>query len=76
MKLPQRLLEALSLTTQSQAEHQAARAYEGGFYDGLNGNDEPPAGDLKSFGYRRSTSPGLRDFTKMTHCCCHTHFIA
>jgi hypothetical protein len=65
--VPTRLLEVLNLIPADQAERQTARAFEAGYYDGLNGNDEPPAGDLKSFGYRRSTSPGLRDFTKMTH---------
>lgn len=35
------------------------RAYEAGFDDG---NDEPPSGDLKSFGYRRATAGSVRDF--------------
>lgn len=48
-----------------EAQVQASRAYESGYFDGLNGNDDPPSGDLATFGYRRITSKGLRDFTKV-----------
>jgi hypothetical protein len=68
--IPTRWLETVGLTTQAQAqraaESKAARAYEGGYYDGLNGNDEPASGDLKSYGYRTSGNRGKRDFTKLT----------
>ena len=44
---------------------EVSRAYEAGF---LDANDEPPSGDLASFGYtKRSTTQGLRDFSKMTN---------
>jgi hypothetical protein len=36
------------------------RAYEAGFADG--GEDEPPSGELKKFGYRRSSAGVVRDF--------------
>lgn len=43
------------------AEYHAAtsRAYEAGYEDG---EDEPPSGDLRQFGYRRSSSGAIRDF--------------
>lgn len=61
------LLTRLGLATASQVtevKEQAARAYEAGFSDG---NDEPPAGTLASYGYKRKTAKGLRDFTQLTH---------
>lgn len=68
--IPSRWLETVGLTTQANAqrmaESQSARAYEGGYYDGLSGNDEPASGDLKSYGYRTASSRGKRDFTKLT----------
>lgn len=55
---PARLQEMI----ETQVQEAAGKAYERGFYDG---NDEPPSGTLKSFGYRRDTSRTLRDFHKM-----------
>lgn len=49
---------------QKEAQAAAARAYEAGYTDA---NDDPPSGDLKSFGYREMGSgKGLRDFSKVT----------
>ncbi len=53
----------------SALESRIDRAYESGYYDGLeSGEDEPPLGDIATFGYRRGqTARGLRDFTQMSH---------
>lgn len=66
--LGERIIESLGGITaarmQEAASTAAARAYEAGWSDA---NDEPPSGDLKSFGYRQmGSSKGLRDFTKVT----------
>lgn len=53
-------------TVQSEAAKQANRAYEAGYFDGSNGNDEPVSGTLASYGYSRA-STGKRDFTNMSH---------
>src|SRR4030066_180526 len=42
-----------------------ARAYESGYSDG--GEDEPVSGTTKKYGYKRTTTAALRDFTKMDH---------
>lgn len=63
---PKRWLEAVGLTTQSDANARASRAFEAGFYDGMDGNDEPVSGDLRSYGYRTASNRGKRDFTKLT----------
>lgn len=60
-----RLLSTIGLTTQGTADTRAHRAYEAGHYDG--GEDEPPSGDIATFGYRRVTTNTLRDFTKLSH---------
>ncbi len=64
MAITDRILSALNLTTTQAAAAATSRAYEAGMYDG---NDEPPQGELKTFGYQRQLAAGLRDFTKMTH---------
>lgn len=51
------------LTRQHQIE--LGRAYEAGYNDG--GEDEPSSGDIKKYGYRRSISHGLRDFSGIEH---------
>lgn len=38
-----------------------SRAYEAGYFDYFDGNDDPPSGDLRSFRYRRLPTK-LRDF--------------
>lgn len=55
-----RLRERAGLVTQAQAEERAHEAYATGYQDG---NDEPPSGTTASYGYRRQTTSGLRDFT-------------
>jgi hypothetical protein len=65
--LGERIIESLGGVTaarmQEATESAAARAYEAGYSDA---NDEPPSGDLKSFGYREMGGSGkLRDFTKV-----------
>jgi hypothetical protein len=79
--LIQRTFEAIGLTTQDQLQAELTRAveavtaqtatektraYEAGFYDGMNGNDEPVSGTLASYGYSR-VSTGKRDFSNMSH---------
>jgi hypothetical protein len=66
-KLIQRTFEAIGFIPKAQASSQASRAYEAGYFDGMDGNDEPPSGDLRSYGYKRQTAAGLRDFTKLSH---------
>lgn len=66
--LGRRLLSAVGLTTQDRADQEATRALEAGYYDGLqSGEDEPPSGTILTYGYRRHTAQGLRDFTKLNH---------
>lgn len=68
-ELWRRTLNAVNLTTVSDATKRADRAYEAGSLDGYyydNGNDDPVQGDLASFGYGRATKHGFRDFTKMS----------
>jgi hypothetical protein len=65
--LIQRTFEAIGFIPKSQANKQSARAYESGFYDAMDGNDEPPSGTLASYGYQRKTAHGLRDFTKLNN---------
>lgn len=65
-------LNRLGLVTSDQLEARlteaGARTYEAGYYDGLyDGEDEPPSGDIVSYGYRRQTARGLRDFSQLTH---------
>ena len=62
--LTRRITVSLGFVTKDQADKIASRAYEAGYYD-RTGNDEPPSGTLKSYGYQRATSHGLRDFSKM-----------
>lgn len=66
MGIKQRVIEYFGGATADQMREVTNRMYEAGLYDGMNGNDDPPSGTLKSFNYRRSPSKGLRDFTKMT----------
>jgi hypothetical protein len=63
-----RILSAIRLTTESEAKQRAHRAFEMAHND-FSGNDDPASGDIAKggFGYRRVTTKGLRDFTKMTH---------
>lgn len=58
-------LEALKAEMTTQAQAMATRAYEAGMYDAAGGNDEPPNGTLRSYGYRRATTATLRDFASM-----------
>lgn len=48
---------------ETRVQEAASTAYQQGYYDG---NDEPPSGDVKSFGYRRVMSRTLRDFHKIS----------
>lgn len=57
---PDRMQEVV----QAAVETAANRAYEAGYFDGADGNDDPVSGDLKSFGYRQLTNK-LRDFSKL-----------
>lgn len=57
--LGRRIVERLGLITRSEHEAAVTRAFEAGFE---GGNDEPPSGDLKSYGYRRATAGSVRDF--------------
>ena len=50
-------------TFETKVQEAASNAYQQGYYDG---NDDPPSGEVKTFGYRRVTSRHLRDFTKMS----------
>lgn len=66
--LGERIIESLGGITaarmQEATEAASVRAYEAGYSDA---NDEPPSGDLKSFGYRKMSSGGkLRDFSKIS----------
>lgn len=69
-KITERIIEGLGGVTPARmneaiktaVSETAARAYEAGYSDG---NDEPPSGTLKSYGYRQLT-PGLRDFSTMS----------
>lgn len=65
--LTRRALEAVGLTTKQQAAQAASRAYEAGFYDNADGNDEPGSGTLASYGYQRKTAHGLRDFSRLNN---------
>lgn len=62
MAIIDRILRAFNLPEFTQSD--LTRAFEAGWNDA---NDDPPTGDLKSFGYQRQTAGGLRDFTKMSH---------
>ena len=55
----QRLLEILKGVPEQEHRAALARAYEAGYEDG---EDEPPSGDLKQFGYKRATAGSVRDF--------------
>lgn len=62
----ERITEYFGLVSKHELETvkaEARRAYEAGYND--SANDEPASGDLKSFGYKRVTTAGLRDFHKM-----------
>ncbi len=62
----ERLTTRLGLVSKRELEtvkQEARRAYEAGYND--SANDEPGSGDLKSYGYKRITTAGLRDFSKM-----------
>lgn len=65
MSFIQSTLKYFGLTTKAQADTQINRSYEAGYYDGMNGNDEPPSGTLASYGYAQSNT-GKRDFTSMS----------
>ena len=60
-----RILGAVGLTTNTASKAKASRAYEAGYSD--SGNDEPPSGDINTFGYRRVTARNLRDFSKISN---------
>jgi len=54
-----RVLEWLKAVPKEAHSKALTRAYEAGFSDG---EDEPPSGDLKKFGYKRATAGSVRDF--------------
>ena len=58
------IADALGLYTKAEVSQRANEAYTSGYYDA---NDEPPTSDLRTYGYRRQTTTGLRDFTRMSH---------
>lgn len=67
--ITERLAERMGLVSkqeisrlQETMQKQVDRAYEAGYNDA---NDEPPSGDLKSYGYKRVTTGTLRDFHNM-----------
>lgn len=62
-------LNYLSLTTKSQSDTRANRAYEAGTFDSLSGNDDPQSGTTAAggFGYKSQGQKGKRDFSSMTH---------
>jgi len=64
--LGERIISALGGITKSEKSEIARRAYEAGYGDG---NDDPQSGDIApgGFGYRRATTGGLRDFTRIDH---------
>lgn len=64
MKIKDRILNTLNLTTKQEAAARADRAYEAGYMDI---NDEPPSGTLRSYGYRRQTAKHLRDLKTGYH---------
>lgn len=59
-----RVIEISGGVTQSAADKRAVRAYEAGYGDG---EDEPPSGDLRKFGYRRAISGSIRGFGGLDH---------
>jgi len=61
----ERIIERLGGMSKSEYSQAMARAYESGYSDG--GEDEPVSGTTKKYGYRRTTTAALRDFTKMDH---------
>lgn len=67
MAIIERIASAIGLATQAEISSAASRAYEAGFLDANNGNDDPVSGDLASQGYSRLTSNALRDFTQHTN---------
>jgi len=52
--------------TTADASAMADRVYEAASSDFRSLEDEPPLGDVATFGYKRVTTKGLRDFTKMS----------
>src|SRR4030067_1123251 len=61
----ERLIERLGGMSKRDYSQAMARAYESGYSDG--GEDEPVSGTTKKYGYKRTTTAALRDFTKMDH---------
>src|SRR4030067_1054276 len=61
----ERLIERLGGMSKREYSQAMARAYESGYSDG--GEDEPVSGTTKKYGYKRTTTAALRDFTKMDH---------
>src|SRR3990170_4897396 len=61
----ERIIERLGGISKSEYSQAMARAYESGYSDG--GEDEPVSGTTKKYGYKRTTTAALRDFTKMDH---------
>ncbi len=61
-------LNYLGLTTMSQADTRANRAYEAGTFDSISGNDDPQSGTIAAggFGFSRGGQRGKRDFSKMS----------
>lgn len=60
MGLRENLYNRLGLVGQRELESRINEAYASGYGDG---NDDPVSGTTKSYGYRRMTTAGLRDFT-------------
>lgn len=60
-------LDYFGLTTITQSDSRANRAYEAGHFD--DGNDDPQAGTIAAgkFNYKSQGQKGKRDFSAMTH---------
>jgi hypothetical protein len=57
----ERIIRRLGAVPERAAARRANEAYGSGYNDG--GEDEPPSGTLAKFGYSRTTTGGLRDFS-------------
>lgn len=68
-ELKDKALNYFGLTTKSQSDTRANRAYEAGTFDSLSGNDDPQSGTIAAggFGYKAQGQKGKRDFSSMTH---------
>lgn len=58
-----RALSRLGLVRGAERDRAVEVAYRHGYHD--QGEDEPPSGTLAKYGYRRTTTNGLRDFSQI-----------